>query len=71
MEIKQVMVTGQFEVELQRAELDMDNLAPNELLIETEYTYISAGTELANYTGKDPNCFIPNSWCCYPWVSGY
>ncbi len=71
MEIKQVVVTGQLEVELQSAELDTENLAPNELLIETEYTFISAGTELANYTGKDPNCFVPGSWCYYPWVSGY
>jgi 2-desacetyl-2-hydroxyethyl bacteriochlorophyllide A dehydrogenase len=71
MEIKQVVVTGQNQVELQKSEINDKNLGPNELLIETEYTFISAGTELANYTGKEPKVFQPGSWCAYPWRSGY
>ncbi|MBM3237849.1 zinc-binding alcohol dehydrogenase [Candidatus Poribacteria bacterium] len=71
MEIKQVVVTGQNQVELQKAEIDDKNLGPNELLIETEFTFISAGTELANYTGKEPKVFQPGAWCAYPWRSGY
>ena len=71
MEIKQVVVTGQNQVELQTSEIDDKNLGANELLIETEYTFISAGTELANYTGKEPKVFQPGSWCAYPWRSGY
>jgi 2-desacetyl-2-hydroxyethyl bacteriochlorophyllide A dehydrogenase len=46
-------------------------LTPDELLIETEFTFISAGTELANYTGKEPKVFQPGNWCTYPWKSGY
>lgn len=46
-------------------------LGPDELLIETEYTFISAGTELANYTGKDSAVFEPGSWYAYPWRFGY
>ncbi|MFD1676949.1 zinc-dependent alcohol dehydrogenase [Alicyclobacillus fodiniaquatilis] len=70
MEIKQVVVIGQYQVELQTLRLD-DNLEPDEVLIETEYTFISAGTELANYSGKEPTVFVPGSWCAYPWKSGY
>lgn len=71
MEIKQVVVTGQNQVEIQKATIDEKNLGPNELLIETEYTFISTGTELANYTGKEPKVFQPGAWCAYPWKSGY
>jgi threonine dehydrogenase-like Zn-dependent dehydrogenase len=70
LDIKQVVVTGQNQVELQKATMD-ENLGPNELLIETEYTFISTGTELANYTGKEPKVFQPGAWCAYPWRSGY
>lgn len=69
--IQQVVVTGQNQVELLEATLDEDSLAPTEVLIETEATFISAGTELANYTGVTPEVFVPGSWCAYPWKSGY
>jgi 2-desacetyl-2-hydroxyethyl bacteriochlorophyllide A dehydrogenase len=71
MNIKQVVITGQNQVELQSLELDEKDLAPNELLIKTEYSFISAGTELANYTGADAAVFRPGSWCAYPWKAGY
>src|SRR5262249_43959232 len=32
---------------------------------------VSAGTELANYTGLDPDTRIPGMWCAYPWRPGY
>lgn len=68
--IKQVVVTGQHQVELQSVKLP-EALAPDEILIRTECTFISAGTELANYTGKEPQVFQKGSWCAYPWRSGY
>src|SRR5215203_4127858 len=71
MQIREVVVTGPNEVELQCRELDEVALGPDELLIETEATFISAGTELANYTGREPKVFVPNQWCTYPWRSGY
>ena len=70
MKIKQVIITGQNQVELQSRELD-ETLKPDELLVKTEWTFISAGTELANYTGKEPDVFVPGAWCAYPWNSGY
>lgn len=71
MEIQQVVVTGQNQVELQTSEIDDKNLGESEILIDTECTFISAGTELANYTGKEPKVFQQGSWCAYPWKSGY
>ncbi len=70
MRIQEVVVTGQEQVRLQESELDTE-LGPGEVLIETLCTFISSGTELANYTGKDPDVFRPGSWCAYPWRSGY
>ena len=69
--VREVVVTGQNEVELQTREMDERALGPEDLLIETEATFISAGTELANYTGREPKVFQPNQWCTYPWRSGY
>ena len=71
MKIREVVVTGQHQVELQTADIDTPVLAANELLIETEYTFISSGTELANYTGREPKVFQKGEWCEYPWRSGY
>jgi 2-desacetyl-2-hydroxyethyl bacteriochlorophyllide A dehydrogenase len=69
--VREVVVTGQNEVEVQAREMDERALGREDLLIETEATFISAGTELANYTGREPRVFQPNQWCTYPWRSGY
>ena len=71
MKIKEVVVTGQNQVELQTTKVDAPPLAADELLIDTEYTFISSGTELANYTGREPKVFQKGEWCEYPWRSGY
>ena len=71
MRIREVVVTGQHQVELQTTDIDAPVLAANELLIDTEYTFISSGTELANYTGREPKVFQKGAWCEYPWRSGY
>jgi 2-desacetyl-2-hydroxyethyl bacteriochlorophyllide A dehydrogenase len=72
MKIKQVVVTGKEQVELQNLELDDKTpLKPRELLIETEMSFISAGTELANYMALDPAVYAKGGWCEYPWKSGY
>lgn len=71
MHIHEVVVTGQNQVELQVGELDAQSLGRNELLIQSEWSFISTGTELANYTGREPKVFQPGSWCTYPWRSGY
>ncbi|MBW3623451.1 MAG: zinc-binding alcohol dehydrogenase [Armatimonadetes bacterium] len=42
-----------------------------EILVRLERTIVSAGTELANYTGLDPDTRRPGGWCYYPWSPGY
>ena len=71
MQIQQVVVTGQLAVELQSDQVNTENLGPDEVIVETEYTYISTGTELANYSGQEPKVFEAGQWCTYPWKSGY
>ena len=71
MKFREVVVTGQNQVELQSNEFDATIQSPNEILIDTEYTFISSGTELANYTGREPKVFHQGAWCAYPWRSGY
>lgn len=70
MKVTQVIVAAQNLVELQERELDA-TVGPEEILIQTAWTFISAGTELANYTGKEADVFKKGSWCAYPWNSGY
>lgn len=71
MKIQQVIVASKDEVSLQSLDLNEKNLDPNEMLIETEVSFISAGTELAIYTASDKNVHVPGSWCAYPFKSGY
>ncbi len=46
-------------------------VGPNEVLVQTECTFISAGTELANFTGLDPGVRVPGSWNHFPARPGY
>jgi 2-desacetyl-2-hydroxyethyl bacteriochlorophyllide A dehydrogenase len=71
MKANEVVITGKGEVALQALELEERPLAPHELLIQTECSFISAGTELAIYTAADARVHVPGSWCCYPWKAGY
>ena len=70
MEIRRVMVRGERDVVLETAAI-ADAPGPGEILVETEKSFISAGTELANYTALDPTVLVPGSWNSYPWASGY
>jgi len=71
LDIQQVVVTGQHQAELQSLTLDDGAPGGSQILVETEYSYISTGTELANYTGREPKVFEADGWCAYPWKSGY
>ena len=70
MRIEQVIVNGPHQVDLVERDIP-DKPAAGEILIETEKTFISAGTELANYTALDPSVHIAGSWNAYPWAAGY
>lgn len=71
MQAQTVVVSGPHAVALQPMDLPDTPLAPNELLIETEATFISSGTELSIYSGREPRAFQPDQWCTFPFQSGY
>ena len=71
MRTKKVFITGKNEVALQELDLDAGNIQPNELVVETERSFISAGTELSIYTASDQDVYAPDGWCRYPWAAGY
>jgi 2-desacetyl-2-hydroxyethyl bacteriochlorophyllide A dehydrogenase len=57
-------------LEFRRFELP-EELRGTQALVRLQRTIISAGTELANYTGLEPDTRIPGRWCAYPWTPGY
>ena len=57
MKVRQAVIAEPFKVEVR--DIDLPDPAPNQILVECEFSAISAGTELAVYTGshqwlKDP-----------------
>jgi 2-desacetyl-2-hydroxyethyl bacteriochlorophyllide A dehydrogenase len=70
MHARQAVITEPFQTAVR--EVDLPDPAPNQVLVETEVSAVSAGTELAVYTGthqwlKDPN--LPD-WK-FPFRAGY
>ena len=65
-----MLVPGRGQVLLEEIEI-ADRPAPGQISVETEFTFISAGTELANFTGLDRSVDVAGSWCAYPWAAGY
>ena len=64
MNVQQVLFHNTRDVELVGAELPDGPLAPNQILLATEYSVVSAGTELAIWRGVE-------SWAKLPYVPGY
>ena len=70
MKVRQAVIAEPFKVEVR--EVDLPDPAPNQILVECEFSAISAGTELAVYTGshqwlKDPKMM---DWK-FPFRPGY
>jgi 2-desacetyl-2-hydroxyethyl bacteriochlorophyllide A dehydrogenase len=63
------LVRSKNDVVFESAELDHDTPRAGEALLQTEASFISAGTELAIYTGVDPQ--VTSGWCKYPFHPGY
>lgn len=61
---KAVVIKSPLDAVFAAQPLEYDGLKPGELLVETEYTVVSAGTELAIYKGLE-------SWAPLPFVPGY
>jgi threonine dehydrogenase-like Zn-dependent dehydrogenase len=56
---------------VEEAVVDTSSLRPGEVVLEVECSVISAGTEVANFTGLDPGTRVPGSWNAYPHRPGY
>src|SRR5437762_6734963 len=70
MKARQVVITESYKAAVR--EVDLPGPAPNQILVRTEDSFVSPGTELAVYTGthqwlKDPN--LPD-WK-FPFRPGY
>ena len=52
-------------------EVDTASLRPDQMVLETELSLMSTGTELANYSALDPGVYQAGSWNAYPWRPGY
>lgn len=52
-------------------ELDEAALGPRQMLVRSDYTAISPGTEGANFTAREPDVWKTGRWCSYPWKPGY
>jgi 2-desacetyl-2-hydroxyethyl bacteriochlorophyllide A dehydrogenase len=70
MDIQQLVITREREVELQTLSLE-PKVPADDLFIQSEASFISAGTELSIYTGTEPATKIPDTWCYYPSKVGY
>lgn len=68
--IKQVIVQEKGNVGLLPVEWD-DSVKPDEFIVRTERTFISAGTELSIYTAREEAVYQKGSWCAYPFRPGY
>ena len=68
---KGLVFTEECHCEVEAVEIDESSLEPGQLIIETECSVVSAGTEVANFTGLDPGARTPGSWNFYPWRPGY
>ena len=70
MEIKKIIITAPLQAELQTSE---EELVPNsrEILVKTDASYISAGTESSIFTASELGVYNEGCWCKYPYNSGY
>lgn len=64
MQGQRIVFTAPNQVELQLFDLDLDQLAPDEVIIQVSHSLISPGTELACLRGTE-------SWARLPFVPGY
>jgi 2-desacetyl-2-hydroxyethyl bacteriochlorophyllide A dehydrogenase len=61
---RSVLFTSTSEIEFKSEELEVKQLEPNQILIATEYSVVSAGTELSIWRGTE-------NWAPLPAVPGY
>lgn len=58
-------------IKILEEEISEKDLADNQLLIKSEASIISAGTELAAFTALSKGVYKKGAWNAYPWRPGY
>jgi 2-desacetyl-2-hydroxyethyl bacteriochlorophyllide A dehydrogenase len=71
LDVHYLVIPRERTVEVRTETLSTDSLGPGDILIATQASMISAGTELANYTGEDPGVHQPGNYNTYPYRPGY
>jgi threonine dehydrogenase-like Zn-dependent dehydrogenase len=66
-----LVFVGERDCRAEEVVIDEATLQPGQLVIELEVSVVSAGTEVANFTGLDPGTRVPGSWNAYPHRPGY
>jgi 2-desacetyl-2-hydroxyethyl bacteriochlorophyllide A dehydrogenase len=66
-----LVFVGERDCKVELVQVDESSLGPGEVVVDLEVSIISAGTEVANFTGLDPRTRVPGSWNEYPWRPGY
>ncbi len=56
-----LVFVGEHDCRVEEAEVDDASLNPAEVLVEAEVSVVSAGTEVANFTGLDPGPARPGA----------
>ncbi|RKY89823.1 hypothetical protein DRQ15_08710, partial [candidate division KSB1 bacterium] len=71
MRARRAVIYGVRKMRIEEFDIEEANIAFDEALVETECSVVSAGTELANYTGLDEGVYTKDQWNSYPWIPGY
>ena len=66
-----LVFAGERDCRVEEAVVDEAALTPGQVVVEVEVSVVSAGTEVANFTGLDPLTRVPGSWNEFPHRPGY
>lgn len=65
------IMPDEYQLDIRQETLTDEALPPHAVLIQSEVSVISAGTELAIYSAIAPGVKTPGNWNSYPWRPGY
>jgi 2-desacetyl-2-hydroxyethyl bacteriochlorophyllide A dehydrogenase len=66
-----LVFVGERDCQVEEVRVDESSLGAGEAVVDVEVSVVSAGTEVANFTGLDPGTRVPGSWNAYPHRPGY
>ncbi len=66
-----LVFVGERDCRTEEVVIDEASLQPGQIVVELEVSIVSAGTEVANFTGLDPGTRVAGSWNAYPHRPGY